>query len=428
MRNAFCRMWFVCGSLSLFAILNSCSSDHPRYKKIQENISPAEQVQSHDDFSKLRGKVTDNIQCAAQPQLNYCLYLPSYYSSQKASPVIFIFDAHADGKLPVTKYQTLAEEFGFALIGSNNSRNGIPYDTLLIMANTMILDASNKISIDATRRYTMGFSGGARVAGAVAAYEKNIDGVIGCGAAYMDEILKSHPGLFYFGFAGNDDFNLLEMFLMHEHFEEAGLKNYFQVFEGKHEWPDTAAMRNAFKMLTVSDAQEKKMLEKKISAAAVTPRMAKAFEAEAGLQKKYLDAFTTQNIFWWKTEISNLQQYGRINTDVEKLHRSRRLLAYIGVAVYSFSTNAIKNHNDADAEKFLQVYRMADSQNSEQRFLEAILRARQGDNYRALGLLNEAVSLGFSDLSRIESEPDFQKLKSMDEYSRLIAQLKTQKP
>src|ERR1041385_685120 len=171
MLKNFCRLVF--GLLSA-AILNSCSSHHDSgQKKIQENISPAEQLPSAPDYSKLAGKITDHILCDAQPQLSYCLYLPTSYSPTKTFPVIFIFDAHADGKLPAEKYHNLAEESGFILIASNNSRNGIQYDSLLSMAKDMMLDASGKFSIEANRKYVMGFSGGARVAGVVASTEQN---------------------------------------------------------------------------------------------------------------------------------------------------------------------------------------------------------------------------------------------------------------
>ena len=420
-------MSVVTGLLSL--LFSSCSSNDSVQKKPQENASPPlELAPVSTDYSKLTGKITDHIACDAQPQLSYCLYLPSAYSSSKTFPVIFIFDAHGDGKLPVEKYHNLAEESGFILIASNNSRNGIQYDSLLSMAKDMMSDASGKISIEAKRKYVMGFSGGARVAGVVAATEPEVAGVIGCGAAYLDENTKSHAQQFFFGFAGKDDFNLLEMFRMHAYLENAGVKNYFEVFEGKHEWPDSAMMRNAFRMLTVKDSKEKQMLEQNISRHTVTSALAKTFEAESGLQKKYLDAFSSENIFWWKNEITNLQQCGNTGTDKEKVHQCRRLLAYIGVAVYSFSNNAIKTHSDADAEKLLQIYSMVDSQNSEQKFLAAILRARQGDNLRALALLNEAVGLGFNDLSRMESEPDFQNLRGMTDYSNLISKIKAQQP
>lgn len=417
---------FVSSSL-LMLILGSCSSNNSQQKKSTEPISPVEQPAPHNDFSGMAGKITDSIACDAQLQLNYCLYLPSVYSPKKTFPVIFIFDAHADGKLPITKYHNLAEEFGFVLVASNNSRNGIQYDSLVGIAKTMMIDASGKISIDLTRKYTMGFSGGARVAGVVASSENNVAGVIGCGAAYLDESMKSHPGLFFFGFAGKDDFNLLEMSKMHEYFESTGVKNYFEVFEGKHEWPDSATMRTAFSMLTTANPQEKQELEKKISKNTVTPGMIKAFAEESEMQKKYIDAFSKENIFWWKNEISDLQKCGAKNADREKLHRCKRLLAYIGVAIYSFSTNAIKSHSDADAEKLLQIYSMADSKNTEQRYLEAILRARQGDSFRAIALLNEAIGLGFNDVSRIENEPDFQSLKSMGEYANLVNRINSQK-
>src|SRR5690242_11996182 len=126
MQNKFFRLCVMFGFL-LPIVFNSCSNESSK-KKIPENVSPIEQPLVQNDFSKQAGKITDNILCDAQPQLSYCLYLPSGYSSSKTFPVIFIFDAHGDGKLPIEKYHALAEEYGFILIGSNNSRNGIQYD------------------------------------------------------------------------------------------------------------------------------------------------------------------------------------------------------------------------------------------------------------------------------------------------------------
>ena len=421
MKRCMYRLLLVPGLLWL-AVLHSCSSNHSPEKKVPEPVIQAQQPLPAADFLKSAGKITDRIACSIRPELSYCLYLPSNYSSGNFFPVIFIFDAHGDGKLPVAKYLPLAEEFKFVLVGSNSSRNGLAYDELVSIAHTTIQDVSDKITIDPKRIYTMGFSGGARVAGAVAVSENNIAGIIGCGAAYMDERLKSKPGLLCFGFAGLDDFNLLEMTDMHAFYEAHGVKNYFQVFKGKHEWPDTLTMRNALEMLTVPAPEKKQALEKKIAAAGVTPQMAKEFTEEREAQKKYMYAFNAPDIFWWKNEISNLQQCAGA-----KQHRCKRLLAYIGVAVYSYSTNAVKNHNDAIAESLLQVYRMADPQNNEERFLEAILRARQGNNLQAFALLNEALNLGFNDFSRIDNEPDFDKLKSMNEYRQLMSHIKNVK-
>src|SRR5436190_4989231 len=143
-----CRLLFL---FSLLVIFNSCSNNS-REKKAPENIVPAEQLPERID-SKRAGKITEHIVCDAQSQLSYCLYLPSAYSATKTFPVIFIFDAHGDGKLPVEKYHNLAEESGFVLIASNNSRNGIQYDSLISIAQAMMLDASGKISFDIKHRY-----------------------------------------------------------------------------------------------------------------------------------------------------------------------------------------------------------------------------------------------------------------------------------
>src|SRR6266404_2597304 len=69
------------------------------------------------------GKVIDSVICKADPAQSYALYIPSK-GNATALPVIYFFDPHGSGALPLNKYRSLAEAYGFILAGSNNSKNG----------------------------------------------------------------------------------------------------------------------------------------------------------------------------------------------------------------------------------------------------------------------------------------------------------------
>ena len=205
----------ICFSAALLLLIFSCGHKEKKIN-IHPDVSVTKAPEVKTNFSDYAGKIKDHILCDADGSLSYCLYLPSNYNSEKKFPVIFIFDAHGVGHLPVEKYKSLAEEFGFILIGSNNAKNGLQYDAIQHIAEVMILDVEKKFPLDMTRRYTLGFSGGSRVAGFIAAHEPNFSGAIGCGAAFLDESMKAIPNFFAFGFAGNDDFNLIEMTRSHD--------------------------------------------------------------------------------------------------------------------------------------------------------------------------------------------------------------------
>ncbi|MEO7120535.1 MAG: hypothetical protein ABIY62_05530, partial [Ginsengibacter sp.] len=54
-----------------------------------------------------KGKVIPNVLCEADPAQSYALYIPSK-SSQEPLAVIYFFDPHGDGSLPLDKYKSLA--------------------------------------------------------------------------------------------------------------------------------------------------------------------------------------------------------------------------------------------------------------------------------------------------------------------------------
>ncbi len=113
------------------------------------------------------GQIIERVACGTDPAETYALYLPSRYSALKAWPIIYTFDPMARGKAPVALYKDIAEKYGPILAASNNSANFRPGESSKA-AQAIWMDTHIRLQLDPRRIYTMGFSGGARVATSVA--------------------------------------------------------------------------------------------------------------------------------------------------------------------------------------------------------------------------------------------------------------------
>ena len=113
------------------------------------------------------GAIVDRVECAVDPSQTYALYLPSAYSADRKWSLLLAFHPAARGRAMVEKYQAAAEQYGYIVAASNNSRNG-PYAVSGAAAQAMSADVSRRFSIDPQRVYLTGMSGGARVATGIA--------------------------------------------------------------------------------------------------------------------------------------------------------------------------------------------------------------------------------------------------------------------
>ena len=187
-----------------------------------------------------RGKLIDSVCCDRSPGFSYALYLPSYYNASRKWPIIFVFDPMARGSVAITNFTKAAEQFGYIVVGSNNSKNGF-WDLSFQAANQMFGDTRTKFRIDSTRIYTSGFSGGSRVAAALALNTNKISGVIGCGAGFPIvnnfETLKQRSFV-YVGLVGINDMNYLEMLELEKQLTQHQVTSTFRIFDGGHQWPE----------------------------------------------------------------------------------------------------------------------------------------------------------------------------------------------
>jgi len=157
-----------------------------------------------------RGQIVDEVKCPGDPTQTYAVYIPSWYSPDRAWSLLIAFHPAARGRAMVEKYQAAAEVYGYIVAGSNNSRNGSSQASLRSI-RAMLPDLGQRFLIDPKRLYLTGMSGGARVAMQVALGTKVAAGVIASSAGYPDGEPRGSVPFVVFGTAGTEDFNYIEM-------------------------------------------------------------------------------------------------------------------------------------------------------------------------------------------------------------------------
>jgi len=154
------------------------------------------------------------------------------------------------GALPLNKYRSLAETYGFILAGSNNSKNGNDWSTTERIWRQLFADTKARLKIDGSRIYTCGFSGGARVAGYVAIQHPEIKGVIAGGAGLPDGVQADNFNFSFTAIAGEGDMNLTELIAISRDLDKTKTRHHILFFDGKHEWAPVSTMETALCRLT----------------------------------------------------------------------------------------------------------------------------------------------------------------------------------
>ncbi|HLC83744.1 MAG TPA: hypothetical protein VJI69_07930 [Bacteroidia bacterium] len=453
----------------------SCSSDSGKTNTVVET---KDSIPAKENFAK--GQVIENITNLSDASQSYALYLPSTYSSDKAYPAIYIFDAHGTGKLPVSMYKNLAEKYGYILIASNNSKNGTPWDQTQVIANNLFSDSQQRLSINASRIYVLGFSGGARVANGLCITNGAIAGAICCGAAAPAANSKDPRSNYTFlGICGNQDFNYIEM-RKYDMVDLAGrpVKHAFIEFDGKHEWPKEEIMNEAFLWTELGAMRKEPKLKNdafvkenilrysaKIKSAQqnnkpfevynhvrrtinffdgltdlkeyydiYNPLKANAevdknlkreeeiWKKEEELKAYYTEGFQTKNIDWWKQEVSTINQKIK-SAGVEQTLMYKRILDYLSLVAYLQTTNALKQQNLPATKMFCHIYLIVDPTNNEAHYLNATILAIEEKDKETFAALNESVKNGFKDISRIENDNSFMKIKNTEEFKGILKKI-----
>ena len=441
------------------------------------------------------GQIIDSVRIAGSPHYSYALYLPSHYDPEKKWPVIFGLDPAARGKKPVEVFKKMADKYGYILAGSNNSRNG-PLKKSLPPIFAMIEDVGQKFNLDKKRVYLAGFSGGSRVASYIAFRFPDVTGVIACGAGLLPTLhLNNGLHFSYVSTVGNADMNFLEMKELYDDMNGINIPHYLIVFNGTHQWPDSASAGEAIRWLQLDamrrhlvktnkhfvqryftsqiqkanhDQQKRDYIDSYrtlqqiqrdfktfsfISLKPVTDKIhnldhsrsfrvaqkkeRKITDLELDRLQKYEDALKKiMNIrfdragelkspMWWKKQIREIQDFEK-SRDRDYVLLGKRLDQYLNAQIYVYQHTIDNSWHDYHRLVWIdQVWSLLHPKSPKVQYelARAFVLDKQIKN--GMTALRKAIDLGYKNDQNLKTNPDFEKVRDLPEFQKLLGKMST---
>lgn len=434
--------------------------------------------------SIIKGKVIKKIVCNGNESHSYSVYLPSNYTSEKKWPVIYCFDPSARGSIAVEQFKSAGEQYGYIVIGSNNSQNGpnIPINDIV---KNMVKDSQTKFSIDDNRVYTAGLSGGARIASLVANASKGyIVGVIACSGGFPPDLKPSRSIPFiFFSTAGTEDFNFTELNQLHRTLDEFSIPNKLEIFEGGHvwapeevtiqaiEWMEIQAMRMGKKAKngTLIDQLLKKRLEKaksyegnllysyseyaslvadfkglidttefektllKLKDSKELKQVLKQQKEQEEQEKNTINQFLSlkanlsnlENRTSTIQELKNLIQNTRKQADEKGLTLAKRELGFFLANIYEEVNRLIAQKDYELAVINFELALIAKPTNPRLLYNLSFIYSLKGEKKKAIETLKKAVENGFKDIDEINNNKAFDFIREDTKFKKIVESLKT---
>jgi predicted esterase len=341
---------------------------------------------ANDDIPK--GRVVERVVCTGDKSQSYALYLPAAYSREHAWPILYCLDPLARGRVPVERFQKAAEQAGFIVAGSNNSRNG-SLDVASEAIRWLLTDTHERFAIDDSHTYAAGFSGGARLALAWA-NNGRIAGVIACGAGFGAPTIPKEVPFRIYATAGVDDFNYDEVYAMSRDLSRQGVSQRFAQFLGGHDWLPETLTGEALDFLSDRLKAEPPPPE--------SPQQKKVAYRYSQLQAELARDDDESR----RSTIHQLQRDSERPDDSPDRRVARRVLQgfFIGAMEQGRALLDAKQYREATQSWELAV--LAEPKNAGAWYSLAQSRAGVHDKRGALDALDHAIANGFDDRDRIE--------------------------
>jgi predicted esterase len=204
------------------------------------------------------GRLVEGVRCLRDPSQTYTLYLPRAYAADKRWPLLLVFDPRGRSVLAAELFRPAAEEHGWIVMSSDDTRSDGPMGPNVKAVNAMFPDAVSRFSSDPHRLYAAGFSGGAMLAWTVAYQTGKLAGVIAASGRPIPDVLEKNLGWAGFGTAGTTDFNYSEMRAADALLARAGVPHRLEFFDGPHSWMPEPLARQAIEWMELVAMREGK--------------------------------------------------------------------------------------------------------------------------------------------------------------------------
>jgi len=211
---------------------------------LSKNAAPAPPAKTGEKtipgLDAVPGTVSGEIACAAAPQWTYRVYLPKEFHTGAQWPVCYVMDPGGGSAKTLERYLPAADHLGVILTVSIQAKNEFPQSGEALIA--MSKDVAGRLPLLPGLVIASGMSGGSRMAYLLAETDKNIGGILACGAGngvYPEENIASfrraelRRGTVVCGIFGTNDYNRREGVRTHKDYKKDSRLIWFP---GNHDW------------------------------------------------------------------------------------------------------------------------------------------------------------------------------------------------
>jgi dienelactone hydrolase len=350
------------------------------------------------------GQTIERVPCRGKDTQSYALHLPKAYTPERPWPMLYCLDPLARGRVPVERFAEGAERTGFIVAGSNNSRNG-PREPVREAIFWLVNDTHERLSIDDSKVYAAGFSGGARLALDWGMNGK-LAGVAVCGAAFGSNMPGKVPFAIYAA-AGVDDFNHHEMYTMSRELARRGVSHRYAEYDGGHAWMPARLATEALEFFAarVPPLAAEESQEAEQQAGKYKRSMREVQEADRSTKKNLLKAFQKQAA---KPEDSTERRV------------ARRVLGGTFIGAIEVARPLMDKKEYGAAAEAWNLAVSAQPDQAAPWYSLAVALCAAGDNKRALHAIEQAVTQGFRDRERMIGEPLLEPLRADPRFIRAL--------
>jgi hypothetical protein len=349
------------------------------------------------------------LEVRGHPGQSYWMFVPSSYTADRAWPILYCLDPGARGRVPVERFAAAAEKAGFLMAGSNNSRNG-PMGPVQEAIGLMLADTHERFSIDDSRVYAAGLSGGARVA-LQWAQNGRIAGVIACSAGFGPPGPPKQIPFRIFATTGWDDFNHDELYRLSRDLARRNVAHRFVAFEGGHEWMPAALADEAFGYFLGR-----------------VPAQAAQVSKEAEKQSAEYERLMTQMQSGGEDErravIRQAQKDAAREQDSPERRVARQVIGGVSIGAMESTRELMAQKHYSDAARSAEEGVLARPENAGAWYSLAVASAAAGNTKRALAALEQAAAKGWKGWERMEGEPLLAKVRRDAHYAGILARMK----
>lgn len=382
-----------------------------------------------------------HYRCLSDTTIEYEVFLPLNYDKLQNTSFIIFFDPHGKPSFPINLYKNIATELGLGLIGFCNSKNGDAYNAIASKFSIFWNDIDQRFHINRDQIAFCGFSGGAKVSAALSLqYHPSL--LIACGAdpgISSSEFIRAEQQSIFF--IGTRDFNFYLLFAFRQVYESSPLFHLI-INRSKHQWPLPSEIKLAFyyfllKNKSFSEINEirilesfKNQLDKRIlqldsmhefmakmdaindAIYLLNPYMdvsnyieeASQLNTDSAYisnvihfteilkesnesQKELINALNTKDTVWWSAKLSRMATDTTNPTDNAFCDSQHRLFAFLGILMYSMTTQSIANKELTAAAKYLWIYSRIEPNNPDMLLNYAKYYALQKECFKCQAIL-----------------------------------------